>query len=79
MVYNNYSVVGVIPTHYDRAFKEAAQDRLLAWWREGKLRPRIAELVPFEALPDALERLLAGRVQGKLALAVDPSATRPSS
>jgi NADPH2:quinone reductase len=78
MVYNNYSVVGVIPTHYDRAFKERAQERLLGWWREGKLRPRIDELVPFEALPDALERLVAGGVKGKLALAVDPSATGPA-
>ncbi|MDP7571901.1 MAG: zinc-binding dehydrogenase, partial [Myxococcota bacterium] len=75
LVYNNYSVVGVIPSHYDRAFKEAAQERLLGWWKEGKLRPRIDELVPFEALPDALERLVAGGVKGKLALAVDPGAT----
>jgi len=75
LVYNNYSVVGVIPSHYDRAFKESAQQRLLGWWREGELRPRIDELVPFEALPDALERLVAGGVKGKLALAVDPTAT----
>ena len=65
----------MIPSHYDRAFKEAAQERLLGWWKEGKLRPRIDELVPFEALPDALERLVAGGVKGKLALAVDPGAT----
>ena len=41
LVYNNYSVVGVIPSQYDRAFKEAAQERLLGWWREGALRPQI--------------------------------------
>ena len=75
LVYNNYSVVGVIPSHYDRAFKEQAQARLLAWRSEGKLRPRVDELVAFEALPEALDRLLDGGVQGKLALAVDPSAT----
>ena len=78
LVYNNYSVVGVIPSHYDRAFKARAQDRLLGWWRDGKLRPRIDDLVPFEALPDALERLVAGGVKGKLALAVDPAATGPA-
>jgi NADPH2:quinone reductase len=77
LVYNNYSVVGVIPSHYDRAFKERAQDRLLGWWKEGKLRPQIDDLIPFEALPDALERLVAGGVRGKLALAVDPEATAP--
>ena len=75
LVYNNYSVVGVIPSHYDRAFKEHAQERLLGWWRAGALRPRIDELVAFDALPEALERLVSGGVKGKLALAVDPAAT----
>ena len=78
LVYRNYSVVGVIPSDYDRAYKERAQERLLGWWREGTLRCAIDELVPFEALPDALERLVSGRVKGKLTLAVDPSATAPA-
>jgi NADPH2:quinone reductase len=75
LVQRNYSVVGVIPSGYDRAFKERAQERLLGWWREGKLRIHVDELVPFEALPAALERLAANQVKGKLALAVDPKAT----
>jgi NADPH2:quinone reductase len=78
LVYNNYSVVGVIPSQYDRAFKEHAQAQLLSWRSEGKLRPRVDELVPFGALPDALERLVDGKVKGKLALAVDPSASGPA-
>mgnify|MGYP006182097231 CR=1 FL=1 len=78
LVYNNYSVVGVIPSQYDRAFKEHAQAQLLSWLSEGKLRPRVDELVPFGALPDALERLVDGKVKGKLALAVDPSASGPA-
>ena len=78
LVYNNYSVVGVIPSQYDRAFKEHAQAQLLEWRSEGKLRPRVDELVPFGALPDALERLVNGKVKGKLALAVDPSASGPA-
>jgi len=78
LVTNNYSVVGVIPSRYDRAFKERAQERLLGWWREGRLRPQIDELVAFEELPDALERLAAGGVRGKLALAVAASATAPA-
>jgi NADPH2:quinone reductase len=77
LVTNNYSVVGVIPSRYDRGFRERAQERLLGWWREGRLRPRIDALVPFEELPEALERLRSGGVRGKLALAVDPSATSP--
>jgi NADPH2:quinone reductase len=78
LVYNNYSVVGVIPTFYDRAFKERTQERLLGWWREGKLSPRIETLLAFEDLPDGLERLVAGGAKGKFALAVDPSATAPA-
>lgn len=77
LVYQNYSVVGVIPSNYDRAFKERAQERLLEWWREGRLRAHVEEMVPFEALPDALERLAASQVQGKLALRVHPDATAP--
>ena len=78
MVYQNYSVVGVIPSNYDRAFKEAAQDRLLDWWRAGQLQTHIDEVVPFEDLPDALERIADSTVQGKLALKVHPDATAPS-
>ncbi len=73
---HNYSVVGVIPSRYDRAFKEAAQAELLTLWSQGRLRSQVEPLVPFEALPDALERLAAGQVQGKLVLAVDPAATQ---
>jgi len=77
LVYGNFSIVGVIPSFYDRAFKERTQQRLLAWWREGRLRPRIDELVEFQTLPEALERLLSGGVKGKLVLAVDANATSP--
>jgi NADPH2:quinone reductase len=69
LVGGNFSVVGVIPSFYDRAFKERMQERLLAWWREGRIAPRIDALVEFQALPEALERLLGGGVRGKLVLA----------
>ena len=69
--------MGVIPSGYDRGFKERVHERLLAWWREGRLRCAVDEIVPFDALPAALERLAAGRIRGKLALAVDPAATGP--
>ena len=74
LVQRNYSVMGVIPSGYDRAFKERAQARLVQWWREGRIQIPIDEAVPFEALPLALERLKAGSVRGKLALVVDPGA-----
>jgi NADPH2:quinone reductase len=77
LVSQNYSVLGVIPTGYDRAFKEAAQARIIEWWELGEIQIPIDALVPFEALPDALESLQSGQVQGKLALAVDPDASAP--
>lgn len=61
-----------------RAFRERAQEQLLGWWREGKLRPSVDDLVAFETLPKALERLAAGGVKDKLALTVDPKATVPA-
>ena len=78
MVYQNYSVVGCIPSNYDRAFKETAQERLLGWWKEGRLKTQIEEMVAFKDLPGALERLAASKVQGKLALKVHPDATAPA-
>ncbi len=78
MVYQNYSVVGVIPSNYDRAFKEVAQERLIGWWKEGRLKTQIEQMVAFEDLPEALERLAASKVQGKLALKVHPDATAPA-
>jgi NADPH2:quinone reductase len=77
MVERNYSVVGVIPSGYDRAFKEAAQERLVGWWREGRLTVHVDEMVPFDALPAALERLANNEVHGKLVLQVHPDATAP--
>ncbi len=74
-VFNNYSVVGVIPTHYDRDFKERTQEQLLEWWAAGKLRSRVEERVPFEALPEALESLVGRSAKGKLVLVVDPDGT----
>jgi NADPH2:quinone reductase len=79
MVERNYSVLGVVPSGYDRAFKEAAQERLLEWWRTGEIEIPVDEAVPFDALPDALERLRDGGVRGKLTLVVDPNATLASS
>ena len=79
MVERNYSVLGVVPSGYDRAFKEAAQERLLEWWRQGEVVIPVDEAVAFGALPEALERLKAGGVRGKLTLVVDPRASLTSS
>jgi NADPH2:quinone reductase len=70
MVRQNYAVVGVIPSGYGRETKEAAQAELLAHRARGALRVPLDARVPFERLPDALERLARGAVLGKLVLGV---------
>ncbi len=71
MVTHNYSVLGVIPSAYDRAVKQGAQDELLAHHARGALRVPLEPTVPFDALPDALARLARREVLGKLVLAVE--------
>jgi NADPH:quinone reductase len=70
VVTHNYSVVGVIPSGYDREVKRVAQGELLAHRARGLLRVPLEPIVPFEALPEALERLGRRGVLGKLVLAV---------
>jgi NADPH2:quinone reductase len=68
VVTNNYSLLGVIPSGYDRAFKQQAHDWLMPQFRSGALRVPIAGRHPFETLPHALAALEAGDVAGKSVL-----------
>ena len=70
LVNRNYSVLGVIPSGYDRAFKERAQERLVGWWESGAIRIPVEEPAPFDSLPEALTRLRSGEARGKLTLDV---------
>jgi hypothetical protein len=60
----------VIPSGYDRDVKAGAQQELLAHRLRGMLRVPLEPLVPFDALPEGLERLANRGVLGKLVLAV---------
>jgi len=68
LVTHNYSVLGVMPGGYDRAFKTTAHAALLEHWSAGRLRVPLCERFPFGSVPDALERLAAGDVLGKVAV-----------
>ena len=70
MVTNNYSLVGVMPGGYDRAFRLHAQEFLLEHWRAGRLRPVIHEVIPFERVPEAVDLVARGGVTGKVVVAV---------
>ena len=70
LVTHNYSLMGVMPGGYDRAFKAEAQARLEGWLREGRLRVPLSRTVPFAELPAGLEALAAGGMTGRFALSV---------
>ena len=42
--------------------------QLTRWFQEGKLRPHVSETMPLERAPDALARMAARQVQGKIVL-----------
>jgi NADPH2:quinone reductase len=73
MVQNNYSVLGVMPSGYDRAFKVAAHENLLALWKSGRLRVPVHKRFDFEHVPDAIDLLSSGNVMGKVVVIVDDS------
>lgn len=75
LVNRNYSVLGVIPTPYDRAYKERAQKWLIEGWEAGAFRIPIEQRFAFEALPSALDQLIRGEAHGKLVLVVDSKAS----
>lgn len=68
MAQHNYSVVGVMPTGFDRAFKDAAHAEMLDLLERGEIQVPIGRVFDFDELPEALETLASGSVMGKLAV-----------
>ena len=66
MANRNYAAVGVMPTGFDRAFKDDAQARMEALYRKGEIRVPVGRAFDFDELPLALETLAGGDVMGKL-------------
>ncbi|GBD42287.1 2-haloacrylate reductase [bacterium HR39] len=56
--------------HRDPARVRAGLLELLAWWREGRIRPEVAATCALEETPRALSDLLARRVSGKIVIRV---------
>jgi NADPH2:quinone reductase len=65
------SIVGVFWGDFARREPERFADRvkqLGRWYQEGKLRPHVSETLPLERAPEALARMAARQVKGKLVL-----------
>jgi NADPH:quinone reductase-like Zn-dependent oxidoreductase len=69
-VTHNYSVLGVMPSGYDRTIKRRAQEELMELHGRGALRVPVGRVVPFGALPEGLEALARGEILGKAVLDV---------
>ena len=50
----------------DRAANQAHVDRLLVWWREGKIDPRIGKVFPFDRAGEAISWLADRKAVGKV-------------
>jgi NADPH2:quinone reductase len=70
LVTHNYSVLGVMPSGYDRTVRLQAQGELMELHARGALRVPVGRVVPFGALPDGLEALARGEILGKAVLDV---------
>ncbi|MDH4016946.1 MAG: NADPH:quinone oxidoreductase family protein [Actinomycetota bacterium] len=70
LVQRSYSVMGVMPSGYDRAFRLDAQRRMLDLHARGELRVPVDRVIPFERLPDGLERVASGEALGKVVVAM---------
>jgi NADPH2:quinone reductase len=66
----NYSLLGVMPGGYDRAFREEAHAGLLEHWRAGRLRTPVHAVLPFARAPEALEIVARGSAMGKVIVAL---------
>ena len=70
LVDRSYSVMGVQPSGYDRAFREAAHAELLSLRSSGRFRVPLDGVFEFDALPEAVERVASGDACGKVVIRV---------
>jgi NADPH2:quinone reductase len=66
LVQHGYSVMGVMPSGYDPAFRLDAHRRLLDLHGRGAYRVPIDRVVPFADLPVGVERVASGEALGKV-------------
>jgi NADPH:quinone reductase len=65
------SIVGVNIGGYaerEPALFSSRLEQLARWFAEGKIRPHVSEILPLENAPDALARMAARQVKGKVVL-----------
>lgn len=67
----NYSIVGVFTGAWDHKFPEeaaAADDRLMQWVGQGRLRPHVSRVLPLEQAAAAMASVMDRTAQGRVVL-----------
>lgn len=73
LLLKNIGIVGLDLSQYRRRAPDrlkTAQAELFDLWRQGLLKPRIARTFSFEALPEALNFVAAGKTGGRASVAI---------
>ena len=68
------SIVGVFWGDFSRREPERFAERvqqLDRWFQQGKLKPHVSEVLPFDRAAEALSRMAARQVKGKIVLTMD--------
>ncbi|MBO23396.1 MAG: zinc-binding dehydrogenase [Rhodospirillaceae bacterium] len=74
LLVKNIAIVGVYWGAYRTREPETFRtgfDELAAWWRAGKLRPHISELLPLGDVPKAIAMLEGRKATGRLVIDID--------
>jgi NADPH2:quinone reductase len=69
----NYSIVGVFAGAWSERFPDdaaRARETIMAWFGEGKLRPRIDRTLPLDRAAEAMTAVTDRSVQGRIVLRV---------
>jgi NADPH2:quinone reductase len=69
----NYSIVGVFVGAWAERFPDEAaraMEAVMAWFGEGKLRPRVDRVLPLERAAEAMSAIADRSVQGRIVLKV---------
>jgi NADPH2:quinone reductase len=69
----NYSIVGVFTGAWTERFPDEAAraaDTVMAWVGQGKLRPRVDQILPLERAAEAMSAIASRSVQGRVVLRI---------
>ncbi len=72
LLVRNVSVIALVGRLSDlrAAVLMHSLSELADWWRDGRLRPHVSQVLPFDRLPEGLDALRTRRATGKIVLEI---------